>query len=193
MVDDAAGDSAPVDNEDSTTELFQIIDETGQGWGFELDPATVSRPLAMLTGGLFGLGMLAGIPAGLMVGRSQLEQDGGKKVRPSLSGFFFAARAFMYGTALCGAMGAAGVYAVRWYYDAESFEEFGEAMRTTLPKRRQEMENGLGPAITRVRAMASESLPAPLARARERFRRSRAGVWVRSHFEVDSGDGDTSR
>eukprot|EP00171_Calliarthron_tuberculosum_P020564 IDg20564t1 len=116
------GDAAPVRDSvsggagDDSDELFHIIDETGEGWGFDLDPATVARPLAALTAGLFGLGMLAGVPAGLVIGRNQLEQEGGKKVRPSISGFLFAARAFACGTALCGAMGAAGVFALRWYY-----------------------------------------------------------------------------
>lgn len=185
-----AGGATEGSDENNNSELFQIIDETGEGWGFDLNPETVAKPLAAVTAGLFGLGMLAGIPAGLVIGRNQMEQDGGKRVKPTKSGVLFAAKAFAYGSLLCGMMGAAGVYGLRWYYEVETFEEFGKAMRKAVPRRRMEMENGLGPLIKRIRSYASESLPVPLHNARERFRQSRAGVWVRSHFEGDGNGGE---
>lgn len=166
-------------------ELFQIIDETGEGWGFDLTPETVTKPLATVTAGLFGLGMLAGIPAGLAVARNQVGKEGGKKVKPSMAGFLFASGAFMTGTMLCGAMGAAGMYGLKWYYEVETFEEFGIAMRDAVPKRRREVEAGLGPLISRIRLSASDSLPGPLDRLREKFRQSKTGVWMRSHFELE--------
>lgn len=178
---------AEQDGEKSCTgeELFQIIDETGEGWGFDLNPETVAKPLGAITGGLFGLGMLAGIPAGLMVARNQVGKEGGKKVKPSMAGFFFASGAFVTGTMLCGAMGAAGFYGLKWYYDVDTFEGFGMAMREAVPRWRREMEAGLGPLITRIRSSASDSLPGPLERLRAKFRVSKTGVWVRSHFELD--------
>lgn len=165
---------------DGNEELFQIIDETGEGWGFELKPGVVARPLASISATFLGLGMLAGIPAGLWVGRNQLSSEGAKqKVRPTAEGFFFATKAFACGTALCGALGVAGFYTLRWYYDAETFEDFGRAMRVVIPRRRAEIEGGLGPTVDLIRARARESLPAPLARLREKFESSRTGMWLR--------------
>lgn len=166
-------------------EFFQIIDETGEGWGFDLDPQTVANPLAGICATLFGFGMLAGIPAGLWAGRAQLSTDK-KPIRPSVGGFMFAARAFIAGTALCGAFGVSGFYAIKWYYDADSFEEFGRMMRETAPLRKAELEKGFGPAISYVRRLAAEKLPEPLARARTKFQESKAGIWVRSHFKDPS-------
>ncbi len=167
-------------NGDNGEELFQIIDETGEGWGFDLTPAVVMRPLASISATFLGLGMLAGIPAGLWVGRNQLSSDGAKKkVRPTAEGFLFATKAFACGTALCGALGVAGFYTLRWYYSAETFEDFGREMRVVIPQRRAELENGLGPAVSQIRILARESLPAPLARLREKFEKSRTGVWLR--------------
>ena len=176
-------------SEDSNQELFQIIDETGEGWGFDLTPETMVRPMLIATGSLFGMGMLAGIPAGLAVGRAQLGSDSPaaqKQVKPTLGGFLFATRAFLYGTMLCGAFGVAGMYGLKWYFQADSFEEFGTAMRNVVPKRREEMEKGLDPVISRIRARASASLPEPVRRLQERFRRSSTGVWIRSRLGLES-------
>lgn len=70
----AAADTAPsapppvVEEEDAG--LFSIIDESGEGWGFELTPSTVAKPLALLGGVLFAVGAMAGVPAGIALGRS---------------------------------------------------------------------------------------------------------------------------
>lgn len=173
--------------DDNGTELFAIIDETGEGWGFDLNPETMARPIAIATGSLFGLGMLAGIPAGIAVGRSQVGKDSkAGPVKPTMAGVLFATRAFLYGTLLCSAFGVAGFYGLKWYYDADTFEQFGARMRSAVPKRRQEMETGLGPVVSFIRSQASNSLPGPIQKVRERFQNSRAGVWMRSHFEADA-------
>jgi len=194
------------------TELFQIIDETGEGWGFDLTPATVRRPLAAVSATLLGIGMLAGIPAGIWAGRVQLSTErsngdininsginGRKVVKPTMEGVFFAAKAFAYGTALCGAFGYATFNLVKWYYQVDSFEEFGRVMRDVVPEHRDGMESGLSPAITRIRSYARENLPAPLANARVKFEQSRPGIWFRQRvadassliiIEDDQGDGE---
>ncbi len=94
---------------------------------------------------------------------------------------------FFYGTMLCGAMGVAGFYGLKWYYDVDSFEEFGQAMRQAVPRRRREIETGLGPLLSRIRSRASDSLPGPIVKMREKFQQSRTGIWMRSRFELDIG------
>lgn len=74
----AAPPAAPpplVADADDEPGLFAIIDETGEGWGFELTPSTVAKPLAILGGVLFAVGAMAGVPAGLALGRSAAAAD----------------------------------------------------------------------------------------------------------------------
>lgn len=170
--------------EDHGEELFAIIDETGEGFGFELTPQVLAKPLAIGSAGLFSLGMLAGVPFGLAMGRTQDDGKGMKKVRPSLDGLKFAATTFGLGTLLCGAMGVAGFYGLKWYYQVETFEEFGEAMRKAVPERRNEMETGLGPILDRVRRNAAHSLPGPMRSLQERFHDSWLGKYIKEQVET---------
>lgn len=170
----------------SDGELFSIIDETGEGFGFEFTPETMAKPLAVGSSVLFALGMLAGVPFGLVMGRTQ-EGDGKgiktRKVRPSLDGLKFAATTFGLGTLLCGAMGVAGFYGIKRCYAVESFEEFGMVMRDAVPVKRQQMETGLKPILDKVRQNAGDSLPAPMRKLQERFLSSKFGSWVREQVE----------
>jgi hypothetical protein len=172
---------------DSDEELFQIIDESGEGWGFELEPATVIKPLAMASAALFGFGMLAGIPAGIAIG--QIEEGpassnrSGRKLKPTAGGVFFAFRAFVYGTLLCGAFGATAAYATAYYYDTWTWKDFGDAMRVVVPKRRLALENAVTPWLEALRRGASERLPEPISRARDRFGDSRVGIYIKNKIE----------
>lgn len=172
---------------DPGKELFQIIDETGEGFGFELTPEVLIRPLAIGGGALFGVGMLAGIPFGIAMGRAQ-ESDSksikGGKARPTLDGVKFAATTFGLGTILCGAIGVAGFYGLKWYYQAETFEDFGKAMKQAVPIRRQEIESGLRPVLDRVRSSAGMALPGPMRRMQERFHESRLGTWLKDQVAL---------
>lgn len=167
-------------------ELFAIIDETGEGFGFEMTPEALAKPLAIGASALFSLGMLAGIPFGLVMGRSQ-EGDGkgfkAGKARPSLDGLKFAATTFGLGSLLCGSMGVVGFYGIKRYYNVETFEEFGNVMKQTVPIRRREMETGLKPVLDRVRQNAGDSLPGPMRRMQERFLGSRFGNWIKEQVD----------
>lgn len=178
-------DSVKQDTRDE--ELFAIIDETGEGFGFDLTPGVLAKPLAIGSSALFGVGMMAGVPFGLVMGRSQ-EGDGSKgvktgKARPTLSGLKFAATTFGLGTLLCGAMGIAGFYGIKRYYDVETFEEFGSVMKQAMPVKRLQMETGLKPVLDRVRKNAGDSLPGPMRRLQERFLGSRFGIWIKEQVD----------
>lgn len=177
----------PQDQSLKDEELFAIIDETGEGFGFELTPEVLAKPLAIGTCALFGLGMMAGVPFGLAMGRSHEGKGKGlkaAKVRPSLEGFKFAATTFGLGTLLCGAMGLAGFYGIKSYYDVETFEEFGNVMKQAMPIKRHQMEAGLKPVLDKVRQNAGDSLPGPMRRLQERFLQSRLGLWIKDHVDV---------
>lgn len=168
---------------------FAIIDESGDGWGFDLDPETVARPLAMASLGLFTAGALAGVPAGLALGRTANDDSGGKnKPRPTLGGALFALRAFVAGTALCAGVGAAAAYATAWRYDAWTLSEFGAVMRDVVPKKREEIEGAVGPLLGCVRGAAADGLPGPTARAKDRFGESRIGQYIRAQIEAATRD-----
>lgn len=168
---------------------FAIIDESGEGWGFDLDPETVARPLAMASLGLFTAGALAGVPAGLALGRTANDDSGGKnKPRPTLGGALFALRAFVAGTALCAGAGAAAAYATAWKYDAWTWREFGAVMRDVVPKKREEIEGTVGPLLGSVRGAAADGLPGPTARAKDRFGESRIGQYIRAQIEEATRD-----
>lgn len=180
--------SEAASQEEASEELFSIIDETGEGFGFDLTPQALAKPLAIGTGALFSFGMLAGIPFGLALGRTQ---DDGRsikqaKVRPSLDGVKFAATTFGLGTLLCGAIGVAGFYGLKWYYKAETFEDFGMAMRQAAPARRLDMERGLKPILDKVGKKAGDSLPGPMYRMRERFHQSRFGTWLKEQIDLSA-------
>lgn len=175
------------EGEDSPFE-FVIIDESGEGWGFDLNPDTVARPLAMASLGLFTVGALAGIPAGLALGRSADDSGGKNKPRPTLSGALFALRAFATGTALCAGLGAGVAYATAWRYDAWTWREFGAVMRDVVPKKREEIEGAVGPLLGSVRGAAADGLPGPTARAKDRFGESRIGQYIRAQIEEATRD-----
>lgn len=167
-------------------ELFAIIDETGEGFGFELTPEALMKPIAIGSLTLFGVGMLAGVPFGLAMGR--VDDSGSKgakagKARPTMGGLKFAATTFGLGTLLCGAMGFAGFHGVKWYYDVNSFEEFGQVMKRVIPMRKNEMETGLKPMLDIVRSKAGESLPGPMRRMSDKFSNSRFGIWMREKVD----------
>jgi hypothetical protein len=174
-------------SDDANTEIFTIMDESGVGWGFDLDPATVARPLAIASGVLFSLGMLAGIPAGLALGRTEESTTsvgtGCKPVRPTAGGAWMAFRAFACGTLLCGACGAAATYATAYYYDAWTWDEFGRVMRDVIPGKRDRIESTITPWLDPVRSGAAEGLPGPVSRARDRFGESRIGIYLRTQIE----------
>jgi hypothetical protein len=178
----SANASASTDAEAGEFE-FAIIDESGEGFGFDLDPDTVGRPLALASLGLFSVGALAGIPAGIAMGRAGEESSSSSKARPTLGGALFALRAFAYGTALCGALGAAGAYAVARHYDAWTWAEFGRVMREVVPRKREGIEGAVVPWLDSVRAGAEDGLPGPTARARDRFAESRVGTYIRTQIE----------
>lgn len=183
--DKQAQDETRRPNESESGELFAIIDESGEGFGFDITLETMARPIAIVAGTLFGVGMLAGVPLGIAMGRATEEGKGtGKnKPKPTFEGLKFAAKTFTYGTLLCGAFGVAGFFGMKWYYQVESFEEFGRVMKVVVPEHRQSMENGLGPLLGRIRSDVGESLPAPFERFRDRFAQSRAGIWIREQIE----------
>lgn len=195
--------AAPSDGEANKQEpelasegFFNIIDESGEGFGFDLTPETMVRPVMIGTATLFGVGMLAGVPLGIAMGRSAEESSGSTKlsssisatastgakqpVRPSMDGLKFAASTFGLGTLLCASMGVAGFYAIKSYYGVNSFEEFGHVMRTTVvPARRHQMESSLAPALNSLSQAAGDNLPTPVSRAQERFGGSRFGKWIK--------------
>ncbi|CAN8073864.1 unnamed protein product [Agarophyton chilense] len=165
-------------------ELFQIIDESGEGFGFDLTPEALAKPFAIGATSVFSLGMLAGIPLGLAMARSQESKGTSRQIRPSLEGVKFAATTFGLGTLLCGAMGVAGFYGLKTYYGVESFEEFGLKMRQVVPQKRSEMENGFGPALRFIRRNAGDNLPGPMKSLREKFRESRLGSWIKQQVDL---------
>lgn len=194
------GSGEALDHQGTGEELITIIDETGEGFGFDFTPQALAKPIAIGASALFSLGMLAGVPFGLAMGRAQEDGKGVKsaKVRPSLEGVKFAATTFGLGTFLCGAMGLAGFYGLKWYYDVESFDEFGIVMRRTVPNRRHEMETGLRPILDRVRKNAGDSLPGPMHKIRERFNKSRFGTWLKEQVDIsvtldESSDTDSRK
>lgn len=172
--------------EGTDEELFAIIDETGEGFGFDLTPEALAKPLALGATALFGFGMLAGIPFGLAIGRAQEDGKGIKsaKIRPTVESVKFAATAFGMGTLLCGVMGVTGFFGLKWYYNAETFEDFGNAMRQAVPVRRGEMERGLKPILDKVRKNAGDSLPGPMRKMQERFNQSRFGLWLKEQVDL---------
>ncbi|KAI0565004.1 hypothetical protein FGB62_22g130 [Gracilaria domingensis] len=165
-------------------ELFQIIDESGEGLGFDLTPEALAKPFAIGAASVFSLGMLAGVPMGLVMGRSQESKGTSRQVRPSLDGVKFAATTFGLGTLLCGAMGVASFYGLKSFYEVESFEEFGLVMREVVPQRRAEMETSLGPVLKFIRRNAGDNLPGPMKRLREKFLQSRLGVWIKEQVDI---------
>lgn len=169
-------------------ELFQIIDETGEGFGFDITPETLAKPLAIGTGVIFSVGMLAGIPFGLALGRSDDSAKGvkGARVRPTMAGVKFAASSFGLGTLLCTAFGITSFYAIKNYYDVETFEEFGEVMRRAVPARRSEIESGLSPILDVVRRNAGDNLPEPARRMREHFAQTRIGRWIKRNIDLSA-------
>ncbi|PXF43797.1 hypothetical protein BWQ96_06418 [Gracilariopsis chorda] len=176
--------STPAERDIPEGELFQIIDETGEGFGFDLTPETLAKPFAIGAVSLFTLGMMAGIPFGLAMGRSQETKGSSKKITPTMGGIRFAATTFGLGTLLCSMMGAAGFYGIKTYYHVNSFEEFGRVMRETVPDRRAEMEKGLAPVLAFVRKNAGENLPGPMKSFRDWFHVTRLGKWIKR--QVDS-------
>jgi len=191
MVDPESHGSSQLAQDASTDneELFAIIDETGEGFGFEITPEALMKPIAIASSVLFGVGMLAGVPLGVAMGRAD-DGDGkgvkGKKAKPTMGGLKFAATTFGLGTLLCGAMGTAGFYAVKWHYGVESFEEFGVVMKEVIPMRRRNMESNLAPVLDVVRKNAGDSLPAPMRRLQERFQESRFGTWMRDKVDFST-------
>jgi hypothetical protein len=192
LVDKQFGSDVPPEHDpnpppDTGEELFSVIDETGEGWGFDLEPATVIKPLAITSAALFGFGLLAGIPAGLALGQTEEAHGPGNrgraKLRPTPAGAFFALRAFTYGTLLCGTCGAAAAYATAYYYDAWTWQDFGSVMRRVVPQRRDAIDSTLSPLLNRMRRGASENLPGPMNRARDRFGESRIGIYIRHQIE----------
>lgn len=182
-------ESLPASSSSSPAELFQIVDESGEGFGFELTPQALARPLAIGTASLFAVGMLAGIPVGIAMGRSDetrgsASSSNKRAARPTLGGVKFAASAFGLGTLLCASMGVAAVYAVRTYYAVDTFDEFGRVMRQAVPARRKEMEENLSPLLDKVRKNASDNLPGPVQRLQQQYSDSRLGRWLRR--QVDS-------
>lgn len=104
-VEDAKGSSSTsLEQSFPEDELFQIIDESGEGLGFDLTPETLAKPFAIGAASLFTLGMMAGIPFGLALGRSQEAKGSSKKVAPTMGGVKFAATTFGLGTLLCSMM-----------------------------------------------------------------------------------------
>lgn len=180
--------SEDASQEEASEELFRIVDETGEGFGFDLTPQVLAKPLAIGTGVLFSFGMLAGIPFGLALGRTQDDGKGIKpaKVRPTLDGVKFAATTFGLGTLLCGVMGIAGFYGLKWYYKAETFEDFGKAMKQAVPARRLEMERRLKPILDKVRTNAGNSLPGPVHKLRVHFHQSRFGMWLKEQIDLSA-------
>lgn len=169
-----------------------IIDESGTG--FDLSPSAVAGPLAATAGTLFALGIFAGVPAGIAMGRAG-EDGKNAKLRPSMGGAFFALRAFAYGTALCGATGAAAVYATAWYCDAWTWQDFGGVMRRVVPGTKGRMEDRLRPVLDRVRDGAESGLPGPVGKARDRFGDSFVGKYIKGKIEnattgLDEGEED---
>lgn len=180
------------DNADFNLELFQIIDESGEGFGFELTPEALIRPILIGTGTLFGVGMLAGVPIGIAMGRSAEDsgrRGSGTKVvgksppRPSLDGLKFAATTFGLGTLLCASVGLVSFYSVKRYYQVETFEEFGQIMRKSIPNRRSQMESGLTPILESVRQTAGDGMPTFAQRWQRRIEHSRLGRWIKKQVD----------
>lgn len=168
-------------------ELFQIIDESGKGLGFDLTPSALAKPMLIGSASLFGVGMLAGVPLGIAMGRA--EETGKKlkgvtRVRPSLDGIKFAATSFGLGTLLCATMGVGAFYGTKWHYQVETFEQFGNIMRKTVPARRADMEKSLSPVLNSVRQSAGDNLPVPMLRLREYFKSSRLGRWIKHQVDT---------
>lgn len=184
----ASAEESTFSVDDESPFELSIIDESGEGWGFELDPETIARPLAMTSLGLFSVGALAGIPAGLALGRTADDSGGKNKPRPTLGGALFAVRAFAAGTALCGAVGAAAAYATAWHYDAWTWTDFGAVMRDVVPRRMDTIEGAVGPLLGSVRKGATDGLPGPTARAKDRFAESRIGKYIRAQIEEATRD-----
>lgn len=169
----------------NSEELVAIMDETGEGWGFDLDPKTVAKPFALISGGLFAIGLLAGVPAGIALGRSE-ESSGRKNLKPTAGGMWLATKAFAYGTLLCGAMGAAATYATAYYYDAWTWEEFGTAMRNIVPRKKQKLEQQCSPFLNVLRNGATDSLLGPTSRAKEWLSQTSLGNYIRSRIDESS-------
>lgn len=186
----------PDGGRDDSGELFQIIDETGEGFGFDLTPEALAKPLAIGAAALFSVGMLAGVPFGLVLGRAQEDSKRGK-IKPSMAGLRFAATTFGLGTLLCASFGATAFYGVRRYYRVDSFQEFGRIMRRDVPLTRHKIENGLGPVLETVRKSAGENLPEPMQRLQTKFLESGMGKWIKDQVDesviIDSSDSGENR
>lgn len=175
--------------------FFNVIDESGEGFGFDLTPENLFRPILIGTASLFGVGMLTGIPIGIAMGRSSEESNTrtttiaskqGTKPPPraSFEGLKFAATTFGLGSLLCASMGVAGFYAVKTYYGVDSFEQFGHIMRSdVVPNRRKQMEDRLLPLLRSVRQTAGDTLPGPVRRLQKRFEGSRFGRWIKKQVD----------
>lgn len=186
----AGAESPDADNDANSEELFQIIDESGEGFGFDLTPEALARPLLLGTSALFSVGILAGIPIGIAMGRSEEPSkrvsNGAAKsaqVKPTLDGVKFAASAFGLGTLLCAGIGVSAFYAVKTYYDVDSFEEFGQIMRHVVSDRRIWLEKRINPFLSSVRFTATENLPTPVERLQLRFGESRFGRWIKDNVQ----------
>lgn len=183
-------ESSGADNNANSEELFQIIDESGEGFGFDLTPEALARPLLLGTSALFGVGILAGIPIGIAMGRSEEPSKRvssgaakGAQVKPTLDGVKFAASAFGLGTLLCAGIGVSAFYAVKTYYDVDSFEEFGQIMQHVVSDRRIWIEKRVSPILGSVRSAATENLPEPVQRLQHRFGESRFGRWIKDNVQ----------
>lgn len=177
----------PATPSDHHENFFHIIDETGEGFGFELTPEALAKPLAIGTSAMFGIGMLAGVPLGLFMGRA--DEGQGKRLKsakpiPTFEGLKFAATTFGLGTLLCGAMGVAGFYGLKSYFQVDSFQQFGQAMRKAVPERRSEMEKGLAPILDTLRRNAGDNLPQPMRRLQQRFLSTRFGKWIKNQVDM---------
>lgn len=188
--DSQVGGRQNANDVESSEEFFQIIDETGEGFGFDLTPEALARPLLIGTSALFGVGMLAGIPIGIAMGRSE-ESDKGvssasakkARARPTLDGVKFAASAFGLGTLLCAGMGVSAFYAIKSYYEVDSFEQFGYVMRHDVSDRRVWIEKNISPVLSSVRCAATENLPEPVRRLQNFFGQSRFGRWIKENVQ----------
>ena len=191
VMDESKHASPPPEMDESNEELFQIIDETGEGFGFDLTPEALAKPLAIGGSALFGFGMLAGVPFGLAMGRTQ--ESKGVRTKPTLDGLKFAATTFGLGTLLCASLGIAGFYGIKAYYNVESFDEFGRVMREAVPARRKQMESSLGPVLDVVRRNAGDNLPEPAKRFRDRLGDTRLGKWIKEQVHISTRLPDTAQ
>uniref|UniRef100_A0A7S0ZLF0 Transmembrane protein 242 n=1 Tax=Timspurckia oligopyrenoides TaxID=708627 RepID=A0A7S0ZLF0_9RHOD len=160
-------------------EPFQIQIEAPADFNVDeaFSPSRMAAPLLFVSGGLFMIGLMGGIPAGLAYGRAAMDDDDKKLGKTkkskdskgsikgditgasSKSGLRFAVLSFLYGTALCGAFGCAMVYGVHKYYEVNSIEEFVEKMRVVIPQKRKNLQNSIDPILNSIRNTATNTFP----------------------------------